>query len=165
MRCTSLWRTTSSDPKCTNSMPGMPADVGDVGQTGALAAREVVLGRIAGDHDLGAEAEAREEHLHLLGRRVLRLVEDDERVVQRASAHERERSDLDHALLHVRGQAVGVEHVVEGVEERRRYGSTFASMSPGRKPSRSPASTAGRVRMMRATSRSTNAETASAIAR
>src|SRR5579862_5906358 len=47
----------------------------------------------------------------------------------------------------------------------RRYGSTFASMSPGRKPSRSPASTAGLVRMMRATCRSESAATASAIAR
>src|SRR6266508_921440 len=38
-------------------------------------------------------------------------------------------------------------------------------MSPGRKPRRSPASTAGRVRMMRLTSRSAIAATASAIAR
>src|ERR671910_60566 len=45
------------------------------------------------------------------------------------------------------------------------YGSTFASMSPGRNPSRSPASTAGRVRMMRPTCRSDSAATASAIAR
>ena len=47
----------------------------------------------------------------------------------------------------------------------RRYGSTLACRSPGRKPSRSPASTAGRVRMIRATSRSDSAATASAIAR
>jgi hypothetical protein len=33
----------------------------------------------------------------------------------------------------------------------RRYGSTFSRMSPGRKPRASPASTAGRVRMMRRT--------------
>ena len=45
------------------------------------------------------------------------------------------------------------------------YGSTFASTSPGRKPSRSPASTAGRVRMIRPTCRSDSAATASAIAR
>src|SRR5919201_619414 len=45
------------------------------------------------------------------------------------------------------------------------YGSTFASTSPGRKPSRSPAATAGRVRMIRPTSRSDSAETANAIAR
>ena len=123
MRCTSLWRTTSSEPKFTNSMPGMPGKhLGDVGQAGALAAREVVLRRIARDDDLGAEAEPREEHLHLLGRRVLGLVEDDERVVERAPAHERERRHLDDALLHVGRQAVGVEHVVERVEERAQVG-------------------------------------------
>ena len=42
-------------------------------------------------------AEARQEHAHLLARRVLRLVEDDEAVVERAAAHERERRDLDRA--------------------------------------------------------------------
>ena len=35
-----------------------------------------------------------EEHLHLLGRGVLRLVEDDEGVVERAPAHEGQRRDL-----------------------------------------------------------------------
>ena len=52
------------------------------------------------------------------GRRVLRLVEDDEAVVERAAAHERERRDLDRPPLHVRVQPLGVEHVVERVEER-----------------------------------------------
>ena len=45
------------------------------------------------------------------------------------------------------------------------YGSTFASTSPGRKPSRSPASTAGLVRMILPTCFSDSAATASAIAR
>src|SRR5436309_1026298 len=47
----------------------------------------------------------------------------------------------------------------------RRYGSTFACRSPGRKPRRSPASTAGRVSTIRATSRFISAETAMATAR
>src|SRR3954447_6571825 len=41
---------------------------------------QIDLRDVAGDHRLGAEAEPRQEHLHLLGGRVLRLVEDDERV-------------------------------------------------------------------------------------
>ena len=69
---------------------------------GGLVARQVDLRHVAGDDDLRAEAEPRQEHLHLLGRGVLRLVEDDEAVVQRAAAHERERRDLDRAALHVR---------------------------------------------------------------
>ena len=47
----------------------------------------------------------------------------------------------------------------------RRYGSTFAIRSPGRNPRRSPASTAGRVRMIRLTSRRLSAAAASATAR
>jgi hypothetical protein len=60
-----------------------------------LSLREVDLRDVARDDGLAPEAHARQEHLHLLGRRVLRLVEDHERVVQRAAAHERERRDLD----------------------------------------------------------------------
>ena len=60
-------------------------DAADREQSGAAAALgEVDLGDVAGDDDLGAEPEPGEEHLHLLGRGVLRLVEDDERVVERA---------------------------------------------------------------------------------
>src|SRR3954451_2022914 len=95
-----------------------PEDVLHLDQPGGLLAREVDLGHVAGDDDLRPEPEAREEHLHLLGARVLRFVQDDERVVQRAPPHERERRDLDDALLHVRRESVGVEHVVERVEER-----------------------------------------------
>ena len=43
----------------------------------------------------------------------------------------------------------------------RRYGSTLLCRSPGRKPRRSPASTAGRVRMMRFTCSARKAATAS----
>ena len=52
-------------------------------QARGLVARKVDLRDVAGDDDLRAEAEARQEHLHLLGRGVLGLVEDDEAVVQR----------------------------------------------------------------------------------
>ena len=47
----------------------------------------------------------------------------------------------------------------------RRYGSIFSLSVPGRKPRRSPASTAGRVRMIRLTCLVCNALTALAIAR
>src|SRR5918999_76032 len=95
-----------------------PEDVLHLDQARGLLLREVDLGHVAGDDDLGAEAEPREEHLHLLGTRVLRLVEDDERVVQRPAAHEGERRDLDDAALRVRIQPVGLEHVVERVVQR-----------------------------------------------
>jgi hypothetical protein len=64
-------------------------------QAALLAALQVDLRDVAGDHRLGADADAGQEHLHLLRRRVLRLVEDDEGVVQRAPAHVGQRRDLD----------------------------------------------------------------------
>ena len=117
--CTSLWRTTSRSSKWTNEMPSIvdttfiasiSPDVRPVGQ--------IDLRDVARDDRLRAEAEAREEHLHLLGRRVLRLVEDDERVVERAAAHEGDRRDLDRAALEQPLDALGIEHVVERVVER-----------------------------------------------
>ena len=120
MRCTSLWRTTSLWPnsdelRCRRSPSRMSCTWT---RPGALLARQVDLRDVAGDDDLGAEAEPRQEHLHLLGRGVLRLVQDDEAVVQRAAAHERERRHLDRAALHVGVRLVGLEHVVERVEQR-----------------------------------------------
>src|SRR5204863_6574859 len=52
-----------------------PEDVLDLNQARCLLARQVDLRDVAGDDDLRAEPEARQEHLHLLGARVLRLVE------------------------------------------------------------------------------------------
>src|SRR5688572_7278763 len=50
--------------------------------------RKIDLRDVAGDDRLRPEAQTGQEHLHLLGGRVLRLVEDDERVVEGAAAHE-----------------------------------------------------------------------------
>ena len=47
----------------------------------------------------------------------------------------------------------------------RRYGLTFSCRSPGRNPSFSPASTAGRARMIRLTFFASRNDTACAIAR
>ena len=64
------------------------------------------------------EADARQEHLHLLDGGVLRLVEDDERVVERAAAHEGERRDLDDLPLDRARDAVEAEHLVQRVVHR-----------------------------------------------
>ena len=94
--CTSGWRTTSTSVKWQNAMPSIPSsrDRG-LGQTAGAALGQVHLRHVARHDRLRMVAEPREEHAHLLAGRVLRLVEDDERVVQRAPAHERERRDLD----------------------------------------------------------------------
>jgi hypothetical protein len=81
-------------------------------------AGQVDLRDVTRHDDLAAEAEAGEEHLHLLGGRVLRLVEDDEGVVQAPSPHVGQRGDLDRAGRHELGDRLGVEHVVQRVVQR-----------------------------------------------
>src|SRR5262245_23302137 len=80
-------------------------------QATLLAAREIDLGYVAVHNRLAAEADACQEHLHLLGRGVLRFVQDHERVIEGAPAHEGERRDLDGAALEELGHAV-VAHQV-----------------------------------------------------
>ena len=94
-----------ADQRMADDVGGGEADLGDAGdaaeqadrldQARRLAGRQVDLARIAGDDHLRVLAEAGEEHLHLHRRGVLRLVEDDDGVGQRAAAHEGERRHLD----------------------------------------------------------------------
>ncbi len=123
IRCTSLCRTTSSPPKRTNSMPSTASSTSPTTISPDCCSRgrsTWVTSPVTTIRE--PKPETRQEHLHLLGRRVLRLVEDHERVVQRTSAHERERRDLDHAALEVLGDLLGVEHVVQRVEQRAQVG-------------------------------------------
>jgi hypothetical protein len=60
--------------------------------------------------------------LHLHRRRVLRLVENDIAVCERAAAHEGERRDLDLARLHAMRDLLGRHHVVQRVVERPQIG-------------------------------------------
>ena len=123
MSATMRWRTTSAlgevherrARRCRPSIRSRPDQP-------AAAAGHVDLGGVAGDDRLGAEADAGEEHLHLLGRGVLRLVEDDEAVVERAAAHEGQRRHLDRLALEQALRALGLDHVVERVVERAQVG-------------------------------------------
>ena len=57
----------------------------------------VDLGDVSRHDHLRPEADAGEEHLHLFGRRVLGLVQDDEAAVEGPAPHERQRRHLDRA--------------------------------------------------------------------
>src|SRR6218665_3890826 len=57
-----------------------------MGKAGFGAAWQVDLGDITGDHRGGAKADAGQEHLHLFQGGVLAFVENDETIVQRATA-------------------------------------------------------------------------------
>src|SRR5690606_17361285 len=68
-------------------------------QAAALPLGQVDLGWVAVDHRLAAEADTRQEHLHLFRRGVLGFVENHKGVVQRAPAHVCQRGDFDGLLL------------------------------------------------------------------
>ena len=54
-------------------------------QTGLCSRSKVFLRSVAGDDNLGTEADSVQEHLHLGRRRILRFVEDDISVVEGTS--------------------------------------------------------------------------------
>src|SRR5438105_3958576 len=70
-------------------------DALDLHKSRLFPLRQVNLGLVAGDHRLRVNAQSGEEHLHLRGGRVLRLVEDDECVGERTAAHVCERRYFD----------------------------------------------------------------------
>src|SRR5438445_899707 len=88
----------------------------------ALLSGEVDLRYVPGDHSLRAEAQTSEEHLHLRGCRVLRLVEDDESLIQASAAHVRQWRDLDLPALRGAGEALRRHELVERVVERAQVG-------------------------------------------
>ena len=119
-------------PKRTKSTPSTSRRISLTITSPDVCSRgQVDLRDVARDDHPRPEAQARQEHLHLLGARVLGLVEDHERVVQRAPAHERERRDLDHAALEVPGDLLRVHHVVAA---RRTAAAGTGRPSPSGRP-------------------------------
>src|SRR5437764_998822 len=107
-------------------------DVADDEESGSPAPfGEIDLSDVTGHDDVRAEPESGQEHLHLLGRRVLCLVEDDERVIEGAAPHEREWRDLDDTPVHQPCDDLGVEHVVERVVERTEIRVDLGEDVPG----------------------------------
>jgi len=74
-------------------------NLGRFDEAAAAGGGQVDLRDVAGDHSFRTKAEASHEHLHLLGSGVLGLVEDDEGIVEGASAHEGDGRNLDDVLL------------------------------------------------------------------
>src|ERR1700730_3924634 len=87
-------------------------------QTATTRIGQINLSNVAVNDRLGVESQAGDEHLHLLRSRVLRLIQDYERIIQRATAHERNRRDFDHAFLQVSIYLLRLEHVVKRVVQR-----------------------------------------------
>ena len=102
-------------------------------QTGAFVARQVDLGAVTGDDAFRFVAQAGEEHEHLLGRCVLRLVEHDEGVIERPSAHVGQRRDLDDPAVHEFLDLVGLQHVIERIVKRTKIREDFFLQRAGEK--------------------------------
>ena len=116
------------------AMPGCPASTSRTWfRARHLPRGQVGLRDVARHHRLRAEPQPGEEHLHLLRRRVLRFVEDDERIVQGAAPHEREGRDLDHPALDQLLRLFQVHHVVERVVERAQIGVDLRLQVAGQK--------------------------------
>ena len=94
-------------------------------QAGMFVRRQIHLRFVAGDDRLRAVAEPREKHQHLLRRGILRLVQNDERTVQRPSAHVGQRRDLNRPALRVFGDFLGGQHVVQRVVQRTQIRRDF----------------------------------------
>src|SRR5471030_1498662 len=94
---------------------------------------QIDLRDIAVHNHLGVAAEAREHHLHLFRRAVLRLVQNDETVIERAAAHEGDGSHFDCIPLQQFLHAVAFDHVVERVIQRAQVGVDFLLQGPWQK--------------------------------
>ena len=91
-------------------------------QTRLLGIGQVDLGDVAGDNHLGIEAQTGEEHLHLLRRGVLCLIQNDEGVIQGAPAHIGQRRHLDVPLLLILLESFSSQHIKQRVIERTQVG-------------------------------------------
>ena len=63
----------------------------------------------------------------------MRLVENNERIVQRSPAHEGNRSNLDDILLQISVDLFGIEHVVQGVVQGTEIGIDLVLKRPREK--------------------------------
>ena len=98
----------------------------------AADAEVVALGDVVGEHDprvLADPAQHREQHVAL---QRLRLVDDHERVVQRAPADVGERQHLEHAALHDLFEHVPRTRAPSVSKTAWPHGLIFSPWSPGR---------------------------------
>ena len=90
-----------------------------------IAVRQVDLGHVTRDNHFRIKAQTRKEHLHLLRRGVLRFVENDEAIVERATSHECERRDFDNAAFDELAGSFHIGHIEQRVVERANVGIDF----------------------------------------
>src|ERR1700730_15812676 len=87
-------------------------------QAGVGPARQVYLRDIPRHNYFRVEPQPGQKHLHLLAGGVLRLVEDDECIVQRPAPHIPEWCDLNYPCAHQLWDQLRIHHVVQRVIQR-----------------------------------------------
>ena len=70
----------------------------------------------------GSRSHTGQKHLHLRDGGILRLVQDDERLVQRPASHVGQRNNLDRVLLHVLLDLLVVHHFVQRILQGTQIG-------------------------------------------
>ena len=107
----------------TMPIPSTPRKI-SIARVNPLSERrgEVDLRHVARDDEFGIASHARKEHLDLRQGRILRLVQNDESVVERTAAHISQRRDLHGPLLDVFLQLGGRNHIVERIVQRLQIG-------------------------------------------
>ena len=102
-----------------------------VAQAALAVGGKVHLRDVPGNDGARIGAEPRQEHLHLLRRRVLPLIEDDEAAVERSAAHIGQRRHLDHGPFHPARDTLRAQHRMQGVVYRPQVGIHLAGQIAG----------------------------------
>ena len=135
MRATSGGRTTSASENRMNSIPGTRS---------SFSAASFNPGRVPGGRSTWLKspvmthpavfAQPGQEHLHLRRRRILRFIEDDERICKCPPAHEGERGHFEFAAGDPPDDLLARQGVVQRVEQRPEIGIDFLLHVAGQEP-------------------------------
>ena len=87
-------------------------------KAGACTGWKVLLRGISGYNDFGTETDTGQEHLHLRRCRILCLIKDNKRIVERTASHVRERRNLNQAFFHVFLEALCSHDLIQRIVER-----------------------------------------------
>ena len=94
---------------------------------------KILLRQVTRNDDPGTEPDTGQEHLHLRGRGILRLVEDNKRVVQRPAPHVCKRRYLNRTLFGILRVTLRPHDLIEGVVERTQVRIDLALKIAGKK--------------------------------
>src|SRR5688572_22535102 len=94
-------------------------------ETAAARVLQIDLCDVASYNHPAAMPHAGEEHFHLRVCRVLRLVKNDEAIIQAPTTHECQRRNFDHITLHKPLDLIEAQQVVQRVEQWHEVGIHF----------------------------------------